>query len=817
MPTEIIVNSCEFYNQLKSGQGFTSPTDPTNNLVGSVGERIKLVMEIGVAWYFRCSDANQLIVVNGVAPAITFTRQAGSWLTDGFYVGDNVSINGYIDFTINTITDTTINATITAGTMVDGTYTNSSIVVTGVTSLTALIYKFGLIGNSDIFTYASKISGNDQIYYAAGISPAGSPPPTVNMLALGNYEDWVSGKGDSITNASATVEYESQSLISNIIWQYFKIVHYFIINPFYLQQYEQNYIDGTIPDILAGLNSLKYAFECEFRTVLSNPNTSKIARVENNLGCVGWFDENFNGFDNLYEVESITYEDTTLMTSCDGLQTSARTTVTVTVNGSFTAGKPYGMIVYLCPDNTAYTNTINSNMEGNYLFDDAIVNEGAGWVNSNTNGIIVNTKIDIVGGQLVIKGQIEYTTLQQLQLNINSKYVIGVIVANDSLSSGNSDKVILLADYNTYVASADIPDLMYVTGFETYQHFVTDPTATTGTTKADIWNEDGLCFKFDFWLDLNLNALLNSLKFLVIAYDSTTGNYFILGQYAINLNNVIISGGVQQINIADTRGYKLNSSDYFNKVIVTTGANIGNKQYYQMYIGQKTPWQDWLQNLDVDTVFYNNAEPNNNLNYKSSNYSNLNNYQIKFALLANVYGTNSLGISGNTDYLILTPDFLTYDYDLPTTWTATLETFDETGTTNLGGSIRTDANTLFRITWVRSGAFNVGYNFWAIHRIEESNETGTDIYEFSSLITSINDNKLIPISGATYLDVNVIPSSNTVITECLIDFTKLEAGKTYKLSGRLDDGTAVPYTPVGKLTEDGTLKITEDGQIKIVE
>lgn len=825
MPAEILLNSCNFYNQLKSGYGFSTPTDPTYNLTGSVAERLKCEMEVMVSWYYKPTVQDN-VVVSGTGTV--FQRTVGSFITDdSFAVGDTVAIYAYAACTgvIASLNDLIMTITITSGTPVpDGTYSsppNPTLVISGTTLLTALIFKFGLIGNADVFNVLSKVSNNEQAFYVAGIDHAGSPPPTSNMLSLGNYKDWVSGSGDVITNTCTTVAYQTTTYTSYIYWQRFKITHLFIIAPWYLEQWITNFTDNTIPSILAGLQSLKYVFECEFRTVLSNPNTSKTARVENNLGSIGWFNENYNGFNNLYEIESVTYQDSTLLSSCDGLQIGSRTTATITINklsGNFNNGDICGVIVSLCPESSEYINTITSNLEGNYLYDDLICVEGAGSTSGSYNNIIKN----IIAAkssptQLVIDVQIEYTAAQQIKIPLGSKFILGAIVADDNLTSGNSDKVMLLADYNDYVASADIPDLMYVTGFESFQHFVTDPTATTGTTKADLWNEDGLCFKFDFWLDLAKNALLNSLKFLVIAYDSTTGNYFILNQYAINLNSVIISGGVQQINISDTRGYKLNTSDYFNKVVIATGSNIANKQYYQMYIGQKTPWQDWISNIDVDTIFYDNTKPQNNLNYKSSNYSNLNNYQIKFALLANVYGTNVLGISGNTDYLIITPDFLTYDYDLPVTWVATIETFDETGTNNLGGVIRTDADTLFRITWVRDSAFNVGYNFWAIHRIEEADESGYDIYEFSSIISSIANNKLKPVSGQTFLKVDVTPLTNTVVTECLIDYTKLDPSKSYKISGRLDDGTAVPYVPVGKLTEEDTLKITEDGQVKIIE
>jgi hypothetical protein len=815
MPVELIINSCNFYNQLKSGYKFTSLTDPVTNLVGNIGDRIKMVASVDVRWYFASSVANG-IQISGAGTV--FTRASGSWIDDGFAVGDTISLyyydslnvyHGLYTGTIASLSDLTLIPTSPIVTYNgDGSY--SVMTIYGTTALTSLIYKFGLIENNETFNILSKISNNEQVYYIGGIDV--TPAYTQSsMLSLGNYKEWISGVGDG-SGTTAWVTYAGTSGQ----YQRFTIEHVFVINPFYLESWLSNFEDGTVPDLLNGLNSLKYAFEFEFRTLLSNPNTSKIARIENNLGSVGWFDENYNGFNNLYSIDSIVYTDTVSGASCDGLQKGSMTKVVITVNGTFNLGDNYGLIVTMCTGEDKYISTSN-NLEKIFLFDDLIFEENGGYVGGSYNGIISSVAANIVGSQLVITANIVYSSTQQLQIITDSKYIIGVIVADDTLSYGSSDKVTLLADYNTYVDSADITDLMYVTGFEMFQHFVTDPTVVTGTTKADIWNEDGLCFKFDFWIDLNLDALLNSLKFLVIAYDSTTGDYFILDQYSVNMNNVIISGGVQQINISDSRGYKLNASDYFDKVVITTETNIAGKQYYKMYIGQKTSWQDWLLNTDVDTVFYDSSKPNNNLNYKASNYSNLNNYQIKFALLANIYGTNTIGISGNTDYLILSPDITTYDYDLPATWTSTMQTFTEDESVDLDLAIRTDANTLFRVRWARISAFNVGYNFWAIHRIEESQESGKNIYELSSVISSISNNILKPVSGSTLLKVTVDPFTTTVITDCLIDYTKLDKTKSYKISARLDDGTAVPYIPVGKLTEDGTIKITEDGQVKIIE
>lgn len=153
--------------------------------------------------------------------------------------------------------------------------------------------------------------------------------------------------------------------------------------------------------------------------------------------------------------------------------------------------------------------------------------------------------------------------------------------------------------------------------------------------------------------------------------------------------------------------------------------------------------------------------------------------------------------------------YVARDYGTLVTWTGVIETFNEAGNINFGGAIRYDANTLFRCTFTKSTAFRTGYNFWSIHRIEEFHENGKDIRELSSIKPSIDNNILIPVSGQTLLKQTVTVGANTVVTECLIDYTKLDKNKTYKLSARLDDGK--------DMVLGGLLRITEESETRILE
>ncbi|MBK8660121.1 MAG: hypothetical protein IPN22_14950 [Bacteroidetes bacterium] len=52
------------------------------------------------------------------------------------------------------------------------------------------------------------------------------------------------------------------------------------------------------------------------------------------------------------------------------------------------------------------------------------------------------------------------------------------------------------------------------------------------------------------------------------------------------------------------------------------------------------PWRTAIPNTNVDTSFYDSGEPNNNLNYKTSNYSDVGDWDIYARLLVNVKYNN---------------------------------------------------------------------------------------------------------------------------------------------------------------------------------
>jgi len=302
--------------------------------------------------------------------------------------------------------------------------------------------------------------------------------------------------------------------------------------------------------------------------------------------------------------------------------------------------------------------------------------------------------------------------------------------------------------------------------------------------KGGFYIEDGIIAEYSqFWIDTAKDVLIQELKLKLLAYNNLTQSFFELDSFVIPIANTVVVGGVQQFNINTIRGFKLASGDQFNYVKIIKGSLVGTKQYYRIIVALKLTWADWQKQLDADTVFYDSTKPNNNLNKKSSNYSEKQSYSIKISLSANVTGLNSLGVQGQTDYELLSPPLKIRDYDESDNWSCEIETVDFATATPLIGAILTDRYTEIQVEFTKlTGVIGAIEEYCAIIRLEKTGQNGLEIYELSSLRSSMIDNLLILNPNE---DIISIGDTTTINANCLIDYTKLESGSSYNISSRL--------------------------------
>jgi len=826
MAVNVQVISSKYYKQWVNGADFSANTgDYTLNLAGSVMQKIKLVQQISISWSTlydapnRDSALSQFYFSQPAATTLKIERaDGGSFINDGFNVGDNVQA----ELSTTSTTDIYDGGTISVLSATEMTIINTDttaiasginrVNIYGQTPLTSLIYNYGLIENNDNYNNLSKINSESQGWYsldevgAAGMS--GRDTTMIEMAGLGVSKAW--------QNGSCYVGFVSETDYQ----QTFEIEHEFII-PYFSYGETDDIENNVLPDYLNNGNSLKYVFEADFRTVISNPNTSKKAKVTNVLGSVGWYDENFNGFDSNYELISVDYEDSN-SNSADGVLLSDTTQVTVVIEklvGNFGTDEVGVYFSYLPQLESEVKNTATE-METNFMYDSIFATIGGGA--QGGGGILDDCLAVAVTNQLTITFITTLDAAQQLRLGGGGKYVLGFEVGDSTKTAGNSDAVILKS-VNSFDVSADIPDLM-TCDFEIYPH--TQMFVDGGFTSGRAWNEDGFAFSGAFDLDLTKNARIDSMKGLLVAYNSAANSYFILDEYNYQLgNNVanVVGQDYQILDMSATRNYPLISGSEKNGVSVELDLTSVVPPYdnatYEFTFAQKIRWEDWIKNFAANPLFWTAGGVNNNLNYKASNFTTFG-YKIRFLFQFNVYGTNdTLGVSGNTIYNFFSNDITVRDYDVdgytPPRFTQTIETFTSDGATNLGGAIQVGVDTLMKITWTASSGSIVDISdWWGIHRIEVTGQTGQQIYELSSFETNETTNNILKGETTDYLDMAIV--FGELVTTCLIDGSKIQSGIDYNLSGRIESPTSPKNRFDIRVTDDGSNRVDLNGDVRVI-
>lgn len=830
MGVKVQVISSKFYKQWINAADFSADlTNYTNNLAGSVMQKIKLVQQVSVSWesnwVAQVSGANTFWVVSiPTSTTMSIVRNdGGNFLRDGMSNGDVVDIvfgNGSVVQYFNDGTITFVdenNIFLSFGSSVSSyDITNNNGVIKGKTPLTSLIYNYGLVENGANFSGLSLVNGEEQAWYtvdtvgAAGMS--GRDTTMIDMEGIGVSNAW--------ENGSCKVGFVSDADYK----QTFEIEHEFII-PFFDFGDTDDLENNVLPTYLDGLKSLKYVFDADFRTVISNPNTSKKAKITNILGSVGWFDENFNGFDSNYQLNSVTYTDVSL-NSADGVLLTGTTTVTVEIEklvGNFGTDNVGVYFSYL-PQLEGEVKNTATNFEDNFMYD--VIFAVIGSAATSGTGVLDNCLAAATTNILTITFETTLSTAQQLRLANGGKYVLGFEVGDSTIAAGNSDAVILKT-INSFDFSADIPDLM-TCNFEIFPH--TQPFLDGGFSNAKAWNEDGFGFKGRLFLDLAKDARIDGMKGLLVAYNATANSYFILDEYNYQLGILVVNVGGQDYQILDmssTRNYPLVSGSEKNGVSVTLDQSTVVTPYtsveYDFTFAQKIRWEDWIRNYAANPLFYDSTKENSNLNYKSSNFT-IFGYKIRFLFEFNVYGTNDLGVSANTIYRTFSNKITVYDYEkdayTPTPrFTQTIETFTSDGSVNLSGAIQVGVDTLMKITWTSIfGSITSLTGYWAIHRIEKSGQTGQQIDEFSSYEDNELTNNLLKGITNDYLDLALV--GGKIVSTCLIDGTKILDGVDYNLSGRIESPSHTKVSGVPRwdirVDVDGEYRADVDGNIRVL-
>lgn len=768
--------------------GFSDLALNSSYLRGNVGDRIKAVFT------YRLQVTSK--ITDGTVESFNFTvggqceRSLGSFKDDGFAEGDTFD---YFDATptlifsgtIVTITDTVITFTVSSGSQPLTVISTNDVAFRYNGTINGIAYTFGLPLTTESNTTTNRVTGLGQLY----IGNLGGPTLDVLQDMIPTNYNFETG---SLKVMSTTT--------GDIYTQEFTVEHIFVAIPYFLNNgdYLTALQFGSVPPAFQS-GYLRYNNNIFLCTFPGQQNSNKVLADSSGGGSGRWFEQNANHLTSNYSVASIDYD------VAPTLDPNQSTHVTIIVNSSGTAVNVNTRFhvfhaIAKIPTFVNSTQTLNERVAYDY-FSGKLSDTGDGpatLIQGVTCTVLSSSsfqcEFDVVGLDLDL-------------IPLGSKYIIGIGAADESLTIDTSDMLMMLADYQEYSnVTEDITGQITFGDMNLYDYDkpISGKPYTGTQDFLKVWNQDELLLEtsFDIIKPLLLNKytypLLVSVKFHIEAR-KTDGTYFIIEgseyQFPIVVTTNFNSAGfpVDNVHLSGVRNFnELSNSDFRIVRLWTAPGPSDEITSYSVLVGFKVNWQKWVQNIGSDVIFYDPSEPFDNLNNRTSNYSELNDYRIRAALTVGVQNYDVLKAKDIiTEYKNCTIPLVVRDFGKDgsrTVWTdtaPTIKTYTEDGLTDLEGGLLYGANTLVVMTWTRNAATSmlVG-DMVAMHRIEPDNSPTQDYIEYFGSLGNNIETQLGPVAGSSDLKITKV-STTVVTTKCLVDGTKITKGITYNISGRI--------------------------------
>lgn len=581
----------------------------------------------------------------------------------------------------------------------------------------------------------------------------------------------------------------------------------------------------TPPSVVFDANSLTDNFKITAFPEVNNPNVL----IENDmnhtkqLGNTGWFNENFDGLDNDFVVESVQYFDLS-GNPFDQLDHTQPVKVRIEVSGvqNITSNTECGFGFSWIP-------TIEEDFKSNErpYHENTFVSTGGQFSSFNVgtsyptaypgfgydgiNMISENPSFVESSGNIifecVFRPTAEFISHFESKDENDRNYVLWLSVADQTLQTNFSNRVSLLCAFDNMEqtippagAYEDISNLFFEHG--------EDPSFP-GLIEYDGFVEDDVLCHLPFRIDISQDLTFRKMTFGVQARKVSTGERFVLQNLPVDLTSFITdSSGIQQFDFDSIRGFKLVNGNNKNWVKIQRDdmADVGTSKAYNAYFAMKIRWEDWLSRADVPVDFYDNTELNDGFNNDWYHYINTTDYEIDFFVLIDVLRDGILQQHKNVW------KFNFNDYDSNDLVNTDIKYFRHSDNTDITqppvggvpqGVILDTEFTRIEISYTRADASTWDLaDSYAVTTLEIENGAGQfEHRQIGSVWLTEPDNPLKPIPGQTKLFLSLHDSDQTLKATCLVDPTLLENVARYKVTGRVGcfDGG---FVPVGGLYED---------------
>ncbi len=579
----------------------------------------------------------------------------------------------------------------------------------------------------------------------------------------------------------------------------------------------------TPPSYVFDAKSLTDNFKIIAFPEVNNPNISIENDMNNTkqLGNTGWFDENFNGLENDFNVESVQYFDLS-GNPIDQIDHTQPTKVRIEVSGvpNITNQTECGFGFSWVPINEEdykykelpFHKNIFVSSGGNfpsfhvgstYPFS----YNGFGYDNiqmRSENPKFIESSGNIIF-ECVFRPTIEFTSFFDSKDINNRNYIVWLSLADQSLVTNLSDRVSLLCAFNQMEQTIP-PAGIYENIENVFFEHGEDPSFP-GVFEYNGFIEDDILCQLPFRIDISQNLTFRKMTFGVQARKTTTGETYTLQTYPVDLLSFPTdSNNVQQFDFDSIRGFKLVEGNNKNWVKIERDelGDVGSSKKYNAYYALKIRWEDWLSRAGVPSDFFDSTQLNNGFNNDWFHYINTTDYEIDFFVLIDVNRNGLLQQHKN----VWKFNFLDYDSNiLIDKEMRSYKQSDNTETTQFPVDGFPELVILNEMTRIEIDFTRNDGSTWDI--TQSYSVVTLEIYkgsgqfeqrQLSSVWLSEPDNPLKPISGQDKLFLSLHNSDETLRATCLVDPSFLEDVSRYKITGRVGcfDGG---FSPNGGLYE----------------
>ena len=647
-----LVTDTKFYNELRNGVLFDlNLLDFTDSLLGNVEETVQVLKTISVETSVLASDFGSIQYTGGAVGSFLIN---GNWFNEGISVGSTIDIiwDGNLETEtvisvtgINSSIITTTNANLNSAGLFNQSRSDFEFRVSSPPDRAS--FKYGLNQlNASSNNYSSPLGGNEQAYYTNSISGAFS-----SLIRIGSPNSWNLG----------LVEIKFDGTTASYVHT-FTIKHTFKI-PYYQDGQIGNVTDLVAPNNLSGTNSFKYGFGLFMSE--TNNSYNRIFEDVGSAGGVGYLNENFNGQQNDYAIENVVYTNTFDNSSISSAESNIVTCQIKNNSGNFLAGQKVILKHSKLPIESDYINNSQS-FDNVFIFDSLETTEGAVSVDS-TVITLCTVVLNADPTLLDVTFTIEYTASQQLLISTGDSFLLSVVLGDETLTPYLSNRVTLKIDSQVWAKNTDVLGLVQnndIRFFEGDEDIVIPSSSEATDFKG--YDADFVGLNCSFQTNAQEGAVLGRSRFKLIADNGTN---------SFELRSVVVfNSQIQQTNPANTtyayqivnndsqNQYNIQPTESFNRIKIDSVVPASGFvwQDWNIQLAFKVSWRDWIANAGVDNIFYDATELNNNQNYKTSNYSDLNSYKIYGVMELNILSPS--GVS--TIYELYSNESRQLDFDV---------------------------------------------------------------------------------------------------------------------------------------------------------